>query len=73
LISTYGTSFVADGVNDVVFRFAPYSNTNTHRRIWGMNGFVLEQVPVPEPSTVVLAALAGVGLVWRARRRMAKR
>lgn len=73
LISTYGTSFVADGVNDVVFRFAPYSNTNTHRRIWGMNGFALEQVPVPEPSTMALAVVGGLGLVWQLRRRLANR
>ncbi|MEX2186462.1 MAG: PEP-CTERM sorting domain-containing protein [Pirellulales bacterium] len=69
LISTYQTSFVADGANDVVFRFAPYSNTNTHRRIWGINGFVLEQTAVPEPSTIALG-LIGVGcLAWQARRR----
>jgi hypothetical protein len=69
LISTYHTSFTADGVNDVVFRFAPYSNTNVHRQIWGINGFVLEQVP--EPSTVALAVMGAAGLAWRIRRRRA--
>lgn len=67
LISTYHTSFVADGANDVVFRFAPYSNTAVHRQLWGINGFVLEQVP--EPSTVALAAMGVAGLAWQIRRR----
>ena len=69
LLSTYSTSFVADGVNDVVFRFAPYSNTAVHRQIWGINGFALEQVP--EPSSVALAlmgvAFAALGLLRRRR------
>ncbi|MHC4517209.1 MAG: discoidin domain-containing protein [Planctomycetota bacterium] len=43
LPSTYHTSFRADGTNDVVFRFAPYSETAVHRQIWGMNGFVLSR------------------------------
>jgi len=43
LPSTYHTSFRADGVNDVVFRFAPYSEGAVHRQIWGMNGFVLNR------------------------------
>ncbi|MHC4356523.1 MAG: alpha/beta hydrolase-fold protein, partial [Planctomycetota bacterium] len=45
LSSTYHTSFSADGVNAVVLRFAPYSETPVHRQIWGMNGFVLELDP----------------------------
>jgi len=47
LSSTYHTSFSADGVNAVVFRFAPYSETAVHRQIWGMNGFELSEVPSP--------------------------
>lgn len=42
LPSTYRTSFNADGANDVVLRFAPYSATAVHRQIWGINGFQLE-------------------------------
>jgi hypothetical protein len=42
LSSTYHASFRADGINAVVFRFAPYSEGAVHRQIWGMNGFVLE-------------------------------
>ena len=66
LISTYTASFNADGANDVVFRFAPYANTNVHRQLWGMNGFVL----VPEPSTIAL--LMGVAFLrmGRPRRRL---
>ena len=69
LMSTYTTSFNADGANDVVFRFAPYSNTAVHRQIWGINGFALQQVP--EPSTVMLAlvgALFAVVALLRRRR-----
>jgi hypothetical protein len=73
LISTYDTSFDADGVNDVVFRFAPYSNSGVHRQLWGINGFVLEQVPIPEPSTVTLALLAVATIGWQARRKMTKK
>ncbi|MHC4229283.1 MAG: hypothetical protein ACYSW0_17790, partial [Planctomycetota bacterium] len=51
LSSTYHASFRADGINAVVFRFAPYSETAVHRQIWGMNGLVLELDP-----TVVLFA-----------------
>lgn len=69
LISTYQTTFIADGVNDVVFRFAPYSNTDVHRQLWGINGFVLEETPIPEPSTVALAVLGAAGLAWQLRRR----
>jgi hypothetical protein len=53
LPSTYRTSFVADGVNDVVMRFAPYAAENTHRRVWGMNGFQLDYITTantPDPA-----------------------
>jgi len=45
LSSTYHASFRTDGINAVVFRFAPYSETAVHRQIWGMNGLVLERGP----------------------------
>ncbi len=70
LESTYSTSFTADGVNDVVFRFAPYANTAVHRQIWGMNGFELAPSVVPEPSSVMLGLMgvfAAIGLWWRRR------
>ncbi|MHC4741055.1 MAG: lamin tail domain-containing protein, partial [Planctomycetota bacterium] len=41
LPSTYTTSFMANGTDDVVMRFAPYSAIAVHRQIWGMNAFVL--------------------------------
>lgn len=64
LPSTYRTSFVANGVDNVVLRFAPYSSAaGAHRQIWGMNGFVL----VPEPATIVLLGLGA--LVARRYRR----
>ena len=73
LPSTYLTSFIADGTNDVLLRFAPLANTGVHRQIWGINGFELSQAPaiIPEPSTFALAALGllGLGLVGCRRRR----
>ena len=42
LSSVYTTSFSANGADDVVMRFAPYSGVAVHRQIWGMNGFILE-------------------------------
>lgn len=63
LLSTYRTSFVANGVDDVVLRFAPYSDAaGVHRQIWGMNGFEL----VPEPTTI---GLLGIGSLLILRRR----
>ncbi|MBN1818533.1 MAG: PKD domain-containing protein [Sedimentisphaerales bacterium] len=56
LPSTYRTSFIADGVNDVVFRFAPYSgviSNEVHNQIWGMNGFEIDTVSTantPDPE-----------------------
>jgi hypothetical protein len=65
LPSTYRTSFVANGVDDVVLRFAPYSDAaGVHRQIWGTNGFEL----VPEPTTIALFGLGSL-LVLRRRRR----
>ncbi len=70
LPSTFQTSFLADGTNDVLLRFAPLSNTAVHRQLWGINGFELSQAAaVPEPSTFVLTALGLLGLAWYGRRR----
>ena len=64
LPSNYRTTFTANGVDDVVFRFAPYSDpAGVHRQIWGMNGFAL----VPEPATIALLGLGALAL--RRRRR----
>lgn len=64
LPSTYMTSFTANGADDVVMRFAPYSDAaGVHRQIWGMNGFEV----VPEPATIALLGLGALAL--RRRRR----
>jgi hypothetical protein len=63
LPSTYRMSFAANGTDDVVLRFAPYSSTAVHTQIWGMNGFEL----VPEPATIALLGLGALAL--RRRRR----
>jgi len=67
LNSTYTTSFTANGADDVVLRFAPYSGAiepAVHNQIWGMNGFVL----VPEPTTIMLLGLGSL-VIGRRRRR----
>ena len=74
LPSTVNFTFTANGTDDVVLRFAPLSGTflnaagatAVHNQIWGMNGFVLEEVP--EPSSGLLA-LFGLALVALRRRR----
>ena len=66
--SIYTTSLTANGNDDVVFRFAPYSGALTsavHNQIWGINGFQL----VPEPSTGVMLGLASVMMLAVRRRR----
>ncbi|UCG59269.1 MAG: hypothetical protein JSU70_07105 [Phycisphaerales bacterium] len=51
LPSTYRTSITANGTDDVVFRFAPYSDAaGVHRQIWGMNGFELETIVSSEAT-----------------------
>ncbi|MBN2512411.1 MAG: hypothetical protein JXB18_05685 [Sedimentisphaerales bacterium] len=53
LPSTYKTLFSANGTDDIVMRFAPYSAVDTHRRIWGMNGFVIDYIHTahtPDPE-----------------------
>lgn len=66
--SIYTTSFTADGTNDVVFRYAPYSGVlgdAVHNQIWGINGFQL----VPEPATGALFGLGGLMMLALRRRR----
>ena len=71
LPSTYMTSFTANGTDNVVLRFAPYSGvllnesgvTQVHNQIWGMNGFVL----TPEPTTILLLGLGGIAVARRRR------
>ena len=63
LPSTYTTSFTANGADDVVLQFAPYSGVAVHRQIWGMNGFVI----VPEPATLLLLGFGGMALIRRRR------
>lgn len=65
LPSTARLLFTADGTNDVVFRFTPFADgvddVAVHKQFFGMNGFALARIP--EPSTIVLCVLAGVGLL----------
>lgn len=55
LPSTYKMSFAANGTDDVVLRFAPYSgavSAEVHNQIWGINGFVLDfpdKANAPDP------------------------
>lgn len=64
----YTTTFAADGTNDVVLRFAPFSGVAVHQQIWGMNSFVVQQV-VPEPGSILLSLMAVCGLIGLVRRR----
>lgn len=72
LPSTFTTSFTADGVNDVVLRFASFipadGTAGTHTSWFIMNGFELTQVPEPS-SFVMLLCLCCCGLAcmlrWR--------
>lgn len=63
LSSVYTASFSANGTDDVVLRFAPYSGIAVHRQIWGINGFEL----VPEPTTMLLLGLGGIAVARRRR------
>ena len=68
--SIYDTTFTADGTNDVVFRYAPYSGVlgdAVHNQIWGINGF--EMSIVPEPASCSMIALGGLFLLGLRRRR----
>ena len=66
----YDATFTADGANDVVLQFAPYSGAlgdEVHNQLWGINGFQL--APVPEPATNGLLSIALIGLLLARRRR----
>ncbi|MBN1818534.1 MAG: lamin tail domain-containing protein, partial [Sedimentisphaerales bacterium] len=68
LPSTYRTSFTANGADDVILRFAPYSGGAVHRQIWGMNAFSLESTDpclntpplVQGPDTLVVNPLDAI-------------
>jgi hypothetical protein len=67
LDSTVNFNFAANGTDDVVLRFAPLSGQlglapAVHNQLWGINGFILEQRTVPEPTTLLLLGLGLAGL-----------
>ncbi|MEM7311596.1 MAG: hypothetical protein AAF497_00455 [Planctomycetota bacterium] len=41
--AVYETTFTANGTDDVVLQFAPYSEVAVHRQLFGINGFVLTE------------------------------
>ncbi|MHC4741056.1 MAG: LamG domain-containing protein [Planctomycetota bacterium] len=51
LSSTYTMSFTANGTDDVVMRFAPYSGIAVHRQIWGINGLEIGNPKLPSNPT----------------------
>lgn len=66
----YSANFTADGTNDVVLQFAPYSGEAVHKQIWGMNALVLQEAAaVPEPGSMLLSLFAACGLIGLVRRR----
>lgn len=68
--SIYNASFDANGSDDVVLQFAPFSGgiaPSVHNQIWGINGFELQAVP--EPASFSLLALAGMLMMSHRRRR----
>jgi hypothetical protein len=68
--SIYETTFAADGSNDVVLRFAPYSGTYgdaVHNQIWGINGFEVSEVPEPSTVTLCLVGCLSLLLIFRSR------
>jgi hypothetical protein len=70
LASTYRTSFTANGTDDVVLRFALYSDAGgVHRQIWGLNGFELMAVSSdlafgPNPTNGATDVATSVVLSW---------
>ncbi len=47
--SIYEMGFTTDG-SDVVIQFQPYSGVAVHEQIWGINGFILSQGTITEPT-----------------------
>lgn len=64
LSSTVRFQFDANGTDDVLVRFAPIvaDLTQTHHAFFGINGFVLDQVPEPSAAACALLGAAGLGL-----------
>ena len=68
--SVYEATFTADGTNDVVLQFAPYSGAlgdAVHNQLWGINGFELSVVP--EPGSITLLGMGLIMLLGLRRRR----
>lgn len=68
--SIYETTFTADGTNDVVLQFAPYSGafgSEVHNQLWAINGFELSVVP--EPGSAILFGMGLLMMLGFRRRR----
>ena len=68
--SIYPMEFTANGTDDVVLRFAPYSGVlgdAVHNQLWGINGFQMSVVP--EPSAMPLLSFGGLVLLACRRRK----
>ena len=67
--SAYTTEFSANGTDDVVLQFAPYSGAlgaEVHNQLFGINGFQLSAVP--EPNGLSLLSLGALVLLALRRR-----
>lgn len=64
-------SVVYSDINDPAWRTFDTSNHNTVWARWALEVEPPTDRPLPEPGTLVLLGLAGVGLAWTQRRRRA--